>query len=296
MHLATHPERARLAVPPQTPMDPVGDDVLQAEPTEWFAGAAALPNIHSLFEARSLAALAAQGIQRWLGCGGLMGCDGRLSFSPVSSLGFEVLGELLAANRGFHWLDDTGGSWLVLCSQVGPRDSSRTAFALSWYGQSRLFDPRARHRAIEALETRLATVARPGRRWTAMERTIYGRWAHALRRLQLADIAMQILAAVGGRSGAVEFKAAGVECAAVLGATDSIPLSGDETGDAIRSTTELRIARLSLAPLGWQPRIIQQTSAVTETNRVSADSFRLQMSVLWSEMITAFADAWPATA
>ena len=129
MLLATHHKRDDTILPPTLRMAPVSGEVLQAEPTAWFAGTAALPNIHSLFEERSLAALTAHGIQRWLGRGGLMQHDGRLSFSPVSSLGFEVLSELLAANPGFHWVDLTGGSWLVLCSQVGPSESSRTAFA-----------------------------------------------------------------------------------------------------------------------------------------------------------------------
>jgi len=82
------------------------------------------------------------------------------------------------------------------------------------------------------------------------------------------------------------------ELAAVTAAFDRAPLSADEIWDAIRAATELRIAYLSLAPLGWHPRIIQQSSAVTEAFRVSADSFDLQISDLWCEAVAAFADTW----
>ena len=292
MLLATHPTRAHTILPPQLRIAPVGREIVEGEPTDCFSGAAAWPNIHALFELRSLGVFATQGIQCWLGRGGLMEHDGRLSFLPVSSLGFEVLNELSAAYPGFHWVDGAGASWLVLHPHPAPNDSSRTAFALSWYRQSWLLDPQARHQAIEVLESRLAAVARPGRRWTARERAVYARWAQALRRLQLDDVGMQIMMALSDRAGSVEFAAENVELAAVTAAFDRAPLSADEIWDAIRAATELKIAHLSLAPLGWQPCIIQQTNAVTEAFRVSADSFELQISDLWCEAVAAFADTW----
>jgi len=122
--------------------------------------------------------------------------DGRLSFSPISSLGFEVLSELLAANPGFQWQDETGVVWAVLPAQPDSSGPARTAHAVSWFGVAWTLDPLARRRAIEALEMRLAAVSRPRRNWTANERAIYASLAQALRRLQLADLGMQILTAL----------------------------------------------------------------------------------------------------
>ena len=272
-------------------MDPVGDEVLQAEPTEWLAGTAALPNVHSLFEERSLAALAAQGIQRWLGRGGLMQHDGRLGFAPISSLGIEVLSELLAANRGFHCVDGIGSSWLVLHPHPAPSDSSRTAFALSWYRQSWLLDPQARFQAIEVLESRLAAVVRPGRRWTARERAIYAGWSQGLRRLQLAEVGMQIMMALSDRAGSVELAAEDVERIAVAAAFDRAPLSADDIWDAIRAATELQIVELRLGRLGWDPRVIRQSAAARGVERIGPEVFELELSTLWRRAMDTFKTA-----
>ena len=121
---------------------------------------------------------------------------------------------------------------------------------MSWYGHSWLLDPLARHGAIEALETRLAAVSRPGRRWTAMERTIYGRWAQALRRLQLADVGMQILMALHDRIGSVELAAEDVE--------RSQPLRRSSTGrcrpptkSGMRSAQRRSSGSLTFRSLHW---------------------------------------------
>ena len=158
------------------------------DPLELFARAAGWPSINSLFDERSLAFLAAQGVQLGLGRGGRMEPDGRLSFASISSLGERLINELLDSNQGFRWTDDTGSTWLVAPVDESPGESTRTAFAVSWYGQAWLFDRNARRRAIEQIEYRLASAHRPGRRWSAAARNRYAHFAHLVRRLRLIDL------------------------------------------------------------------------------------------------------------
>ena len=144
-------------------------------PLEFLSGTAAWPNIDKVLAARSMAMLASDGISAWMGAGGLMRPDGRLSFAAVSSPGLAVLRELWDSPGGFHWLDDSGATWLVLPIRAAADDSELPAIAITGPGPAWLLDPLVRRREIQFTETRSANLNRVGLAWTAAERTRYAR-------------------------------------------------------------------------------------------------------------------------
>lgn len=280
---------------PESTMDPASGTVVERQPLELFAGAAALPDIHSIFEARSLAYLSTHGIERWVGGGGQLEHDGRLGFSAVSGLGCEILGELLAANRGFQWTDETGGSWLVLPNHEGASESSRTAIAASWYGQAWILDPLARRRATNLIESRIAAGRIPGRQWSSDERAKYAGVVHVSRRLRLVGVAAELLTAWADRHGELEFSPSDAEWMLASNAMDCLAPTADNVWAAICTASELHVAELRLGLLGWDLRKIRQAAVVTDLVRTSSDRFRLQISPLWKHLVATIANMAPST-
>jgi hypothetical protein len=277
-------------------MAPVGGQVLQAEPTEWFAGTADWPCIDALMHDRSLAMIATKGIPAWLGFGGLLRDDGLLSFGSASNPALKILNEQCASPGGILWTDGSGTTWAVCPSRPAPDNTDRPAFACSWHGNAWLFGSGARRWAIRRLETRMTRARRPGRAWSQADRLSYARWARTSRQLRLVDLAMRLLAALGDRQGCVEFTVADLDWSLSPAATDDATPNVAEVWAAACATTALQVAELRLGQLGFDPRVVRQSVAVTQAFRVSADSFELQISDLWSAAVAAFADSWPPTA
>jgi hypothetical protein len=288
MLVATHQKRTQRNFPPQLRTSREAGEVVRHKLIDLLANVANWPSIDALMHNRSLAMIAGQGIPVWLGFGGRIRADGLLSFGNFSDVASRVLAERRASRDGFLWVDESGTAWAVLPPLPGPDDEDRPAFALSWNGIAWPLDPGARRWALCNLAARMARASRPGRVWTQSDRIKFAGWARTRRQLQLVDLAMRFLDRLGARQGGIEFGAGDM-------ASDNTAPDADEIFDAIRAATELKIAHLSLAPLGWHPRIIRQSSAVSEVERIGPETFRLHFAPLWCQAIAGLSGAAPRT-
>ena len=296
MLVATHQKRTQRNFPQQLRTSRETGEVVRRELIDQLAGVANWPSIDALMHDRSMSMIATQGISTWMCRGGRMRDDGLLSFTSVSSPALQILNERCASPDGILWTDTSGATWAVCPSRPAPDNTDRPAFACSWHGNAWLFDSGARRWAIQRLETRMTRARRPGRAWSQADRVSYAHWARARRQLRLVDLAMRLLAALGDRQGCVEFTVADLDWSLSPAAMDDATPDVDEVWAAVCATTALQVAELRLGQLGWDPRLVRQSVAVSEASRITPDSFELQISDLWCETIAAFADAWPAAA
>jgi hypothetical protein len=290
MVLAYDQIRADTDRSPQPTMDSANCEMLECEPRDPFAGVANWPNIDASFQAESLAVIATHGIPSWVGRGGVMRDDGRLSFGAWSSIALEILREFWESAAGFHWVDDEGTDWAVVPCPSGRGDSKRVAFAMSWHRSGWLLDRRARRRAIGELLWGLNALDRRGRTWSAEDRAVQSQLARVLRRLQRADFAIPLLVALSGRYGTIEITAVDLQRGVARFAAPTPSLSFDEIWAATCSLAVLQIAELRFGRWGWDPQIVRQSAAVTDLARISGESSEFQIAPLWRDAVVAFSD------
>ena len=231
--------------------------------------------------------IADRGIPAWYGAGGVMQADGRLSFGPT----FESRSGNRSQVVRFTPADSAGSTigeqagWLsprspILMTRIGELSPSagpaRRGCWIPWPGVER-FEP-------ERLNWHSAIVwGVHGRR---SDRAAYAARVWLLRRLQLLDIVMHILADLCDQPGDVEFTAVDLKELAASSVTDDPAPTADELWDALCIASQLQIAELRLGPCGWDPRVIQQSAVVTDVERVDLQTFGLHLSPLWSQAIT----------
>ena len=50
----------------------------------------------------------------------------------------------------------------------------------------------------------------------------------------------------------------------------------------------IRVAELRLGRVGWDPRVVSQSGAVSEAGRIGPETFGLRLSLLWCRAVAAF--------
>jgi hypothetical protein len=250
------------------------------DPLELLAGAADWPSVDAALASRSMSMMSVLGIPAWCSRGGSMRLDGTLSFGSLSGAALRVVRGLCEQCRGFRSTDDLGATWLVIPSRTHSVKSGVTAIGLSWYGSGWPLDPDARGRAIRDLKDRMATLKRPGRKWSEEQRATYACQARALRRLRSTDLAAHILARLRDLQEVFRLDVGDVNSWA-LPTDGETPRDAAEIWDALRAAMQLHIAELLLGDMGWEPRLTCQSPAVTSATQTSPDRFRVEISPLW---------------
>jgi hypothetical protein len=272
----------------------INSDSGQEEPG-LFAGVADWPHIDEIFAARSLSILAAGGIPAWRGAGGRPGYDGRLSFGAVSSPALEIFQELTETG-GFLWADDVGVTWAVRFAHNGDHDL-HSAFAVIFRGCVGAIDSRRRRPAIRRLKTQVARCSQPARSWDDADRAKYGSLTRALYSLRLVDGAEQILGHLQHHAGN---DGAGHVLLSVEELISLVKPAAEETWRAptvnelaamLGAAMRFEIARLRLGSLGWNPRVICQSAAITDVELIGGAAFRIRISPWFGEVAAAFARA-----
>ena len=262
-----------------------------------FAGVADWPDIDDLFTRRSLSILASDGFSAWHEAGGRHGYDGLPGFGAISGPALTIVQDLADTFGGFRWTDDAGTAWAVRFADDAGDNSDRMAFAVSYGESAWVIDRWQRDRMMQALRTELAACSGLAPSWNNADRARCGFFSRALHRLRLVDDAEQVLRylvqqAHVEQGGAIVLSAAEIEAARKADNEEARPNPTiSELTAVLRATLGFEIARLRLGSLGWNPRFVQQSAAVTSLEQVGDETFRIGLSPWFSVIAAAFARA-----
>jgi hypothetical protein len=256
-----------------------------------FAGVSDWPDIDELFAARSLSILAGGGISAWYGSGGRRGHDGRLGFGAVSSPALEIIRELAAMSGGFRWTDDVGATWAVRFVPGGSDDPDHSAVAMTYRGCVWPMDSRRRGPTLRTLKAQAAGCTRLIRSWNDADRARFGSLSRAVYSLRLVEGVERMLGYLvqhghGGHDGCILLSAEEMGAAVRQDADQGVTIN--ELAAVLRATMGFEIAQLHLGHLGWNPRFVRQSAAVTEVQQISDEAFRIRVSPMFNEVMSAF--------